>query len=352
MNVGAIVARFPARLVLAAPLLFWLAACAPRLQPLLPDVTMPAIEDHRLVMADGVGLPLRRWLPQGKPRAIVLALHGFNDYSSAFEEPALAWAKAGIATYAYDQRGFGQTPQRGIWPGDERLIEDARTAAVLLAARYPGRPFYLLGESMGGAVLMASAVAPGAPRADGLILAAPAVWGRESQGPLQSLGLWLTAHTMPWLTATGEGFAIVPSDNIEMLRKLSLDPLVIKETRMDAVYGLVGLMDKAYDAAPDLGGPCLVLYGAHEEVIPPRAALAMLRRLPKAGNPKPAVRLVLYPNGYHMLLRDLQAAVVVADVLAFIADPAAPLPSGAEGLAATVVEGDDHSFAAVAGARP
>jgi alpha-beta hydrolase superfamily lysophospholipase len=40
-------------------------------------------------------------------------LHGFNDYSNAFEVPAQALAWRGIATYAYDQRGFGEAPLRG-----------------------------------------------------------------------------------------------------------------------------------------------------------------------------------------------------------------------------------------------
>src|SRR3546814_13687678 len=60
----------------------------------------------------------------GPPAAIILALHGFNDYSRSFEAPAAYWADRGIATYAYDQRGFGQTPHRGLWPGAARLIAD------------------------------------------------------------------------------------------------------------------------------------------------------------------------------------------------------------------------------------
>ena len=37
-------------------------------------------------MADGAALPLRRWKPALKfkaPKAVIIALHGFNDYSKA-----------------------------------------------------------------------------------------------------------------------------------------------------------------------------------------------------------------------------------------------------------------------------
>ena len=68
--------------------------------------------------------------------------------------------------------------------------------------------------------------------------------------------LWLVAHALPWYKLTGEGLNITPSDNIPMLRALAADPLVIKATRADAVWGVVNLMDRAYAAAPDVASPC------------------------------------------------------------------------------------------------
>ncbi len=329
----------------AAAIAILLGACAPRLQPLEPDARAPAIEDDRLVMTDGVELPLRRWLPEGPPKAVILALHGFNDYSNAFDEPAKAWADSGIATYAYDQRGFGATPHRGLWAGEERMMRDLRAAARLVRERHPGAPFYLLGDSMGGALIMASAAAPDPPEADGLILVAPAVWGREAQGPLSNLFLWLGAHTVPWMRFSGEGLDITPSDNIEMLRALGRDPLVIKKARVDTVYGLVTLMDMAYAAAPRLEGPMLVLYGSREEVIPPKAARAMLERLPRepgGDDGRPAPRIAIYREGYHMLLRDLQADVARDDVRAWIGDASARLPSGADEVARKILALEDE----------
>jgi acylglycerol lipase len=79
---------------------------------------IPRFTAESFVAADGQVLPLRRWLPPGgngagQVKAVILALHGFNDYNNAFEGPGEAWAKRGIATYAYDQRGFGAAPERG-----------------------------------------------------------------------------------------------------------------------------------------------------------------------------------------------------------------------------------------------
>ena len=131
---------------------------------------------------------------------MILALHGFNDYSNAFTEPAEAWAKDGIATYAYDQRGFGEAPERGRWPGQRQLADDLATASRLLRAHHPGVPLYLLGESMGGAVVIAAVTgAAGTPRpdADGIILIAPAVWGRDTMNVFERAALWTGDRAVP-----------------------------------------------------------------------------------------------------------------------------------------------------------
>ena len=72
--------------------------------------------------------------------------------------------------------------------------------------------------------------------------------------------------------------------------------------------------------------------------------VARLRRLPADSGRRP--RIALYPKGYHMLLRDLEAATVRDDIVAWIADPAAPLPSGGDALAAQVMATDDDSLKA------
>lgn len=315
---------------LAAALgLVLLAACVPRLAPEGPGGRPPALADETLITLDGLALPLRRWLPeQGAPHTVILALHGFNDYSSAFEAAGRAWAERGIATYAYDQRGFGDAPYRGLWPGEAALVRDVRTATRLLRQRHPDAPIYLLGDSMGGAVAVTALTATDPPPVEGLILVAPAVWGRDTMPVLYRASLWLGARTVPGLKVSGGGLEIQASDNIEMLRALGRDPLVIKETRIDAIEGLVDLMDRALAAAPALDVPLLLLYGENDEIIPEEPILRFLQRLPPQARERQ--RRALYKDGWHMLLRDLQGEIVIEDVAQWVADPAAPLPSGAE----------------------
>lgn len=308
------------------------SGCAPIQAPPGPSRHAPALAPAHLIAADGAALPLRRWLPEQRPRAVVLGLHGFNDYSRAFEAPAKTFVKAGIAVYAYDQRGFGESPNRGVWPGVQGMVEDLRAAAALVRAAHPGTPFFILGESMGAAVVMAAMNrAEPPPPADGYILAAPAVWGWRVMPGWQRAGLELFAHLVPLLTVTGQGFNRVPSDNEEMLRSLGRDPLVIKHTRVDAIWGLVNLMDAALAATPRLRGRTLILLGQQEDILPGAATTALLDGLP----PDRCVQVARYRSGFHMLLRDLQADIVLGDLAAWMAAPGRGLPSGADRAATT-----------------
>lgn len=275
-------------------------------------VQVPSLLPDRIVAGDGASLPLRRWPPAGNIHAVVIALHGFTDYSNAFAGPGAYLAERGLAVYAYDQRGFGAAPSRGLWPGTQALVDDLREIVAVVGGAHPGKPVFLLGESMGAAAAMAAAARPPALAVDGVVLVAPAVWGWQVMHPALAGLLWLSAHLAPGIPAPITGFRALASDNIAMLEALDRDPLALNAVRIDSLYGLVDLMDDALALSGRIAVPTLVLYGAHEPFIPPAARRELWRRLPSAA------RGALYPEGHHTLLRDLNAPAVLDDVAAWI----------------------------------
>nr|WP_093191004.1 alpha/beta hydrolase [Thiocapsa sp. KS1] len=284
----------------------------------------PGIGVDHARMDDGYRLPLRVWTGADQPQMVVLGLHGFNDYANAFAPLGRELASAGITTYAVDQRGFGAAALPGRWHGSERLVADLRNLVDLLRARHPDARLYVVGESMGGAVVLA-ATAQGPLPVDGLILIAPAVWSRDTMPWYQRLALDGAVRTLPWLKLTGEGIRLSPSDHVEMLQAMGADPLVIKATRVDALWGITDLMDRAQAAAHYLQTPALLLYGEHDEIIPKNAFCRFLGKLPRS---EPGLTFALYEHGWHMLPRDRQGARVRADIAAWLEARDAPLPSG------------------------
>jgi acylglycerol lipase len=278
-----------------------LTACAvQRLAP-GPGPTTPQFVDQGHWQAhDGYVLGMSQWQA---PNAdiVIVALHGMNDYGQFIDAAAKHWQTRGITTYAYDQRGFGRTEGNGRWPGHEVMAEDARTFIAVVRAKHPAARVYLMGESMGAAVAMVAAGGRSEPIADGIILVSPALWGWSNLDVIKRSALWIMMQIAPGSRLTGRGLNIKPSDNENMLIALGRDPYVIKATRIDAVHGLVDLMEAAWQSAPAVNTPAMVLYATDDEVVPSEPIAEATAKLPI----KP--RVACFGDGFHMLLRDLQA---------------------------------------------
>ena len=171
--------------LLALLLALLLGACAPLSQQAgRPSLQFqgPRIESDAFVSFDGARLGLKHWQAEGgEPWAVIVGLHGMNDYANAFHLAAPWWASQGIATYAFDQRGFGASPRRGVWGGKELMVEDLRTLTALVRQRHPKAIIAVAGVSMGGAVAIEAFASDRPPAADRLILLAPGVWGWRTQ---------------------------------------------------------------------------------------------------------------------------------------------------------------------------
>lgn len=148
------------------------------------------------------------------------------------------------------------------------------------------------------------------------MLNAPAVWARSTMPPHQRAALWLATRIAPGWELTGDGLDIWPSDNVEMLRALAADPLALHANRVDLMAGVVDLMDRASGTAERIAAPTLILYGENDAIIPPEPMARFLARIP----PDAPVTVARFPDGYHMLLRDLGRAAPITATADWIAE--------------------------------
>lgn len=336
------------RAALAAIALMVLCGCAPSPAPNTPAPDSPASQADRPTWTPGVPSAALSWeLPEGvrlhgrvwphpRPEHIVLAVHGFNDHSTAFDTLAQALTHDRQATvYAYDQRGFGANPEPGRWPGSDALLNDLRHIARQLRQRHPGLPLTVVGESMGGAVVWLAAAAEPGLEADQLVLKAPAVWGAASMPWYQRASLRFMNALAPELLLTGDGLpslGIRPTDDPEVSRALSRDPLFIKATRVSSLAGVTQLMGQAQTHLHLPPQRTLVLYGLRDRIIPPRPVCDWLARLNTTPTAE-ALDWVVYPQGWHLLTRQLRTREVLQDIGQWMTQPASPAASAATGLA-------------------
>lgn len=116
-----------------------------------------AREELELIAPDGQRLFACEWRADtdAPRRGVVCIVHGMGEHSGRYGHIAAAFAAAGYAVLAHDQRGHGRTAgKRGHTPSYEALLDDVGLLLRLAEQRYPGLPRFLYGHSMGGNVVL------------------------------------------------------------------------------------------------------------------------------------------------------------------------------------------------------
>lgn len=97
------------------------------------------------------------WLPaettavvDARPAPVLLYLHGARWNVSGSSPRIRRMQELGFSVLAIDYRGFGKSSRE--LPSEERAFEDAKAAWDWLAQKYPDRPRYIFGHSLGGAI--------------------------------------------------------------------------------------------------------------------------------------------------------------------------------------------------------
>jgi acylglycerol lipase len=285
------------------------------------------MQDDAFVMSDGARLPYRAWgrlidsAPSMTPRGVMLGLHGAGAHAGFLSPLGEYFARRGIETYAYDQRGHGASPNRGHVPRADTLVTDVIEVVALLRAEHENVPLYIVGASMGGSVLLSAADANRLPGVDGVILLAPGVDGWQAVPrrwrPFLRIGSRIAPNRLVKRPPAPPGY----SDNSVFVDSLAADPLIIWDMSLRSLYNVLALTEDAYRGAEQLAVPTLLAYGSKDIVVSEARVMDVGRRI--AG---PA-RMVVYERGYHDLIWDEQRDNVLGDIDSWIRDREAAIPS-------------------------
>lgn len=294
------------------------------LVPLAQANTVVPHELSHITLKTGQVLPLRTWASPTTPRGIVIGVHGFNDYSAAFEPLAQQLVpNLQVTFYAYDHRSFGANPGRGHWPGSQILVQDLIEVVYNIKLMHPTLPITLVGESMGAALVHMAIAQSGHTLADQVVLQAPAVWGLRHMPWFMATTLTNLNTFAPQLKLSNFGartLGIRPTNDKQVIQQLLSDDLFIKTTTVNSLHGVAALMDQAFDTPLASQTPTLVLYGLEDKIIPPQAMCRWLQHQQRL-NPKQQAQFYIYPQGWHMLTRQTQATQVIQDIYRWLQNP-------------------------------
>jgi alpha-beta hydrolase superfamily lysophospholipase len=291
--------------------------------------------------ADGVVIFVRKWLPNGKPKAVVQISHGMQEHGGRYEPFAELLTAGGYAVYASDQRGHGKTAlgmdkQGQLGPGGwDHTVAALRQLTESIRKDFPGVPVFLCGHSW-GSLLAQNYLQRWGGELQGAILC-----GTTGKNPMVRIGRWLARRRVRRQGAAAPGgilekmsfagynrkFAPIrtPKDWLsrdnEEVDKYIADPYCGKPFPNGFFFDLADLLVHTWEPQNERrvpkGLPIRLMSGALDPVgMSTKAVTALARRYEKNGIRDITCRF--YPGARHELLHETNRAEVMQEVLAWL----------------------------------
>jgi alpha-beta hydrolase superfamily lysophospholipase len=265
---------------------------------------------HETRVTNGVhDTPLfeQSWRPATAPRAVVVIHHGLKSHSDHYAEFAGRLVAKGFAVHAYDMRGHGRSAGRRATLDDfEDLVTDLSNFVERVRAREDSRPIFVIGHSVGGAVVTLYTVER-KPNIAGLILLAPAI--RVDRMPIEAAFTPLTATLLPnfpVVDVPDEWFSRSPA----VVEEMGKDPLIYHPAGPARTAGaLLDGLERVWAGVDTIDVPVIALHGTTDKATDPRGSAELIRRAHSADK-----TLKLYPGLYHDLVREPEKEQVMSDL--------------------------------------
>lgn len=255
----------------------------------------------------GLKILFRSWRPAEKPRATVVIVPGFNAHSGYYEWVADQFVADGLAVYAVDLRGRGNSDgERFYVETFEDYVRDVEAVMTIVRSREIGPPVFMLGHSAGGVV--------------------SCLYTLDHQGELAGLICESFAHELPapdFALAVFKGLShVAPHAHIlhlpnerfsrdpKVVETMNNDPLIAHETQpTQTMAAMVRADERLKKEFPLIKLPVLILHGTLDKNTKPSGSQHFYDT---AGSTDKTLKL--YEGGFHDLLNDVDKELVVLDI--------------------------------------
>lgn len=227
---------------------------------------------------NGIKLQMQAWEPETKPKAVVGLVHGLGEHVARYSDVARALVKSGFAVMGFDLRGHGRSGgRRGHTPSYETLLDDLGALLERIADRYPRRPVFLYGHSLGGALAINYALRRPS-RIRGVIATSPWLVAVVKAPPLKAALARILDPILPTYT---DRWAVEPKSlarDPEVGDAYERDPLVHDFVTSRMYLAATEAGQWAMDNAATFPLPLLLMHGTADRVTSWEASREFARR--------------------------------------------------------------------------
>ena len=301
--------------ILVAVLAFGVGCAGPayvagkRVVPAVPDDVVHA--EARMKASDGLELLVQSWRPKTETKGTLIIVHGLKDYADRYSELAFTAVGKGYAVHALDLRGHGDSAGDRVWVDRfDEYLDDLEGFVARVQKEEPGKPLFLLGHSMGGAIVTLYTQTR-KPKLAGLITSAGAL---GSDAPAGLVGV------VKVFSVVAPRLAVFELDDANFSR----DPKVVESMKNDPLIfdgkgpartasELLGAIATLREKAGTLTVPLLTLHGTADKVTPPAGSAWLVEQAGSKDKTHHA-----FPGLVHDLLHEPERAQVIEVILGWM----------------------------------
>lgn len=271
----------------------------------MPALTLPAGS-----AGAGAKLHVTHWLPEGRPKAVVLLAHGYAEHAGRYAYVAKRLTDAGYAIYAVDHWGHGASDgEGGFVPHFSAFLDGMSELLTLVEVNHGDTPRLLLGHSMGGLIATLFLI----ERQQAFVAAAlsgPAILPAE---PPSRFTVWISRFLSRFFPRLG----VLSLD----ANGVSRDPAVVAAYQADPlVYGgkigarlgkeFMDAMAVAQADAPKIRLPILIQHGEADRLTAPAGSRYLFEHVSSVDK-----RLEIYPGLFHEIYNEPERDAVLGDLI-------------------------------------
>jgi len=254
------------------------------------------------------------WLPEGEVKAVLLVVHGLGEHSGRYMNVVNHFVPLGYAIYALDHIGHGKSD--GAREMVDRFADFTDTLAIyvgMVKGWQAGKPTFLLGHSMGGAIASAYLL-DHQDEFTGAIISAPAIKVDDSVSQVtitMSKVLSKIAPKMGVLALDVNGVSRDPA----VVAAYVADPLVFQgKTPARLAAELLSAMMRITGEAGTISLPLIIVQGSKDALVDPAGAQMLYDSASSADK-----TIKIYDGLFHEIFNEPERELVLGDVAAWLA---------------------------------
>jgi len=257
----------------------------------------------------GLELYYQFWLPDKKPKAVLLVAHGLAEHSGRYKNLVDYFVPKGYAVYALDHRGHGKSEgTRSYVDNFNDYLIDLRTFFDMACKDSKNTKIFLFGHSLGGTIATAYAVEHQDELA-GLMVSGSTLVPATSVSPALLAIAGVVSALVPKMGVTLLDASAISRDQAVVDAYVN-DPLVFRG-KIPARTGaeLARMWKQLPDQMPSIKLPILIMHGSADRLSDPQGSKLLFERVGSKDK-----TLKLYDNCYHEICNEPEREQVFADM--------------------------------------